>query len=134
MKKTLFNLLRVVYGLFLLVAGLNRFFEFAPIPAKTGFAYDFLQVLQQSGYIFPMVALIMTTAGILLLLNRGIVFALLILLPISFNIVAFHLWHDIEGIFIAWPMFALNCVLLFKNFDQLKPIFTEGNPNVLQNS
>jgi putative oxidoreductase len=134
MKTKFFKMLQIGYGLFLLIAGLNRFFEFAPIPTKTGFAHEFLEVLHQSGYIFPLVALIMMTAGILLLVNRYKLFALLILLPVTFNILAFHLWHDREGIFIAWPLFALNCVLLGRNSIQLKQLFTSRGPNALQNS
>jgi len=116
---------RMAFGLILLLFGLNGFFSFLPIPEKQGFAFEFLHTLHQAGYIFPVIAMIMTTTGILLLLNRGVIFGLLIQLPVSFNIFAFHLFHEWQGLGIACVIFGLNCFLILKHFRQFKILFNQ---------
>ncbi len=114
---------RILLGLILIIFGLNGFFAFLPLPEKQGFALEFLHTLRHSGYIFPMVATIMTTSGVLLLLNRWVGFALLIFLPISVNIFAFHLFHDQQGLVAAGPLFGLTNFLIFRNLKKFKELF-----------
>jgi putative oxidoreductase len=126
MKIKITRIVQIVFGLGLVLFGLNGFFAFLPIPEKQGFAFEFLHVLRQAGYIFPVVAAIMTTSGTLLLLNRWVAFALLIQLPISFNIFAFHLFHDLHGLLAAYPIFGLNMFLILRRFKQFKTLFSNG--------
>lgn len=115
--------LQSIYGLSLVLFGLNGFFAFLPLPEKHGFALEFFSALHHSRYIFPSVAGIMTTAGVLLITNKWTALALLIQLPVSFNIFAFHLFHDTDGIVISWAIIALNLFFISKRFDKLKLIF-----------
>src|SRR5690242_6183379 len=96
---------QIPFGLILILFGLNGFFSFLPIPEKQGFAAEFMDVLHQSLYMLPIVAIIMTTTGLLLLLNKGVSLGLLILVPVSFNIFAFHLFHDWQGLAAASVLF-----------------------------
>lgn len=114
---------RIVLGLSLLLFGLNGFFSFLPIPEKQGFALEFLQTLKKAGYLLPVVAVIMTTSGMLLLLNKGMLVGLLMQLPVSFNIVAFHLFHDRQGLIVAYVMFTMNMFLILKNYKQFKHLW-----------
>lgn len=115
--------LQIIFGVILVVFGLNALFAFLPIPEKQGFALAFLNALHQTKYIFPVIAAIMTAAGILLLLNRLVAFGLILLLPVSFNIFAFHLFHDRQGLIAAWAIFALNNFFLIRRSKQLKTLF-----------
>lgn len=119
------KILQIVFGLILILFGLNGFISFLPIPEKQGFAFEFLQTLRQARYIFPVVATIMTTTGILLLLNRGVNFGLLIQLPVSFNILAFHLFHDWQGLIAAYIIFGMNIFLILRRFKQFKILFSQ---------
>jgi putative oxidoreductase len=115
--------LQTIFGLALILFGLNAFFSFLPIPEKQGFALEFLNALHQTKYIFPLIGTIMTTTGILLLLNHWVAFGLLMLLPVSINIFAFHLFHDWQGLVPACVIFVFNCLLILKRLEQLKPLF-----------
>jgi hypothetical protein len=68
----------------------------------------------------------MTTAGFLLLINRWVAFALLIQLPISFNIFAFHLFHYWQGLVMAYILFGLNNFLILRRFKQFKIFFNQS--------
>lgn len=114
-----------VFGLILTLFGMNGYFSFLPIPEKQGFALEFLTTLHHAGYIFPVVATIMTFTGILLLINRWVAFALLIQLPISFNIFAFHLFHDWQGLVMAYILFGMNNFLILRRFKQFKGLFNQ---------
>jgi len=124
MKGNLTRKVEVVFGAVLVLFGLNGFFPFLPIPEKQGFAFDFMHTLHQAKYIMPLVASIMTATGVLLLLNRWVAFALLLQLPISINIFAFHLFHDWQGLIAAWVIFAANNFLIIRRFSQYKILFT----------
>lgn len=121
MKMTLFQ---KIFGSILIIFGLNGFFHFLPLPEKQGFALEFLQTLGQAKYLMPAVGIIMTAAGLFLVLNRWVTLGLLMLLPVSFNIFAFHLFHDIQGVAVAWFIWFGNIFLIKNNFSKIKPIFS----------
>lgn len=123
MKISFARIVQIAYGILLILFGLNGFFSFLPIPEKQGFALQYINTLRQAGYIFPIVATIMTGAGILFVLNRWVAFGLLMQLPVSLNIFAFHFFQEWEGLAAACVLFSLNNFLIFKRFRQLKPLF-----------
>ena len=55
-----------------------------------GKAAAFLGGLFQSGYIFPLIKIIEVISGALLLTNRYVALILVVLMPISINILLFH--------------------------------------------
>jgi putative oxidoreductase len=82
---------RIILGLIFFVFGLNFFLHFIPNNTQPeGKAAAFLGGLFQSGYIFPLIKVIETICGVLLLANRYIALVLVILMPISINILLFH--------------------------------------------
>jgi putative oxidoreductase len=93
-QNTMKNLLsagpRLLLGLIFTVFGLNGFLQFIPMPPPEGVAAEFLGGLAVSGYFFPMMALTQILVGVALLLDRFTGLALVILAPITINIVAFH--------------------------------------------
>jgi putative oxidoreductase len=82
---------RIVLGLIFFIFGLNFFLHFIPNNSlPEGKAAAFLGGLFQSGYIFPIIKVIETISGILLLANRYVALVLVVLMPISINILLFH--------------------------------------------
>ena len=115
---------RIVLGLMLVVFGLNKFLQFMPTPPMTDEAGSFMGALVGTGYMMPIVAVIEIVVGALLLFNRYVALALLLLAPISVNIVAFHLFLDIGGIGGAAFVFILNVFLLFAYRNRYQPLLT----------
>lgn len=114
------KIIQKLFGLMLILFGLNTLFSFLPIPEKEGFALDFLHTLHEAKYIFPIVAAIMIGSGTLLLLNKWVAIGLLLQLPVSVNIFAFHLLHDWDGLIMAYIVFGLNNLLIIKNLNTYK--------------
>ena len=91
---------RVLLGLTFLVFGLNGFLQFIKQPPPTGAALQFLGALISSHEI-AVVMLIQVVGGVLLLANRFVPLALVLLAPIVVNIVLFHAFMAPSGLPIA---------------------------------
>lgn len=81
---------RILLGLIFVVFGLNGFLGFIPLPPHEGAAAEFMGGLAAAGYFFPLLKVTEIVVGLALLANRFAPLALVILAPITINIVAFH--------------------------------------------
>tara|TARA_R110002073_G_scaffold123234_1_gene266802 strand:- start:92007 stop:92378 length:372 start_codon:yes stop_codon:yes gene_type:complete len=114
---------RYLLGLAMLVFGANKFLNFMPAPDLPEAAGAFMGALDGSGYIFPALGVVYILAGLMLVLNKAVPLALVMLVPVSFNIVAFHLAYAPEGILFAAVVAVLNLFLVYTNWDRLKSLF-----------
>ena len=116
-------LVRIVLGIMLVVFGSNKFLHFIPLPVPTGSAGAFMNSLGATGYIFPFVGILEVLIGGMLLMKKWVAFALILLAPISINILLFHLFLDIPGVAIALLVSILNAILIYKHWKQYTPLF-----------
>src|SRR4029077_4237772 len=91
---------RILLGLVFLVFGLNGFLNFIPGSLPSGTAGQFVSALAQSHYDLVISAL-QVAGGLLLLLNRYVPLALVLLGPVIVNIVLYHLLMDRSGLPLA---------------------------------
>lgn len=117
------KIVRILLGIMLVIFGANKFLHFIPMEAPTGSAGEFMNSLGATGYIFPVVGVLEVLIGIMLLIKKWIAFALILLAPISINILLFHLFLDIPGIGGALLIAILNGILIYKHWMQYKPLF-----------
>tara|TARA_R110001632_G_scaffold34766_3_gene88171 strand:+ start:20978 stop:21349 length:372 start_codon:yes stop_codon:yes gene_type:complete len=121
--KLIATIARYLLGIAMLVFGANKFLDFMPAPELPEAAGSFLGALAESGYIFPTLGVVYILAGLLLVLNKAVPFALIMLVPVSFNIVAFHASYDPQGILFAAVVAVLNIFLIYTNWDKFKSLF-----------
>lgn len=124
MNSTFTKILRFILAVGLIVFGLNKFFGFIPMPELPAIASDFMSSLQASGYVLPFVGVLEILIGILLLLNKAVPFALLLLAPISVNVLLFHLFLDLPGIMGALIITIINVILIYKHWKIYRPLFS----------
>ena len=92
---------RVLLGLLFLVFGLNGFLNFIPMgPMPLGLAGQFTAALFESHYM-TVVFTLELAGGVLLLLNRYVPLALMLLAPVIVNIVLFHVFMAPSGLPLA---------------------------------
>ena len=85
-------------------------------------AQNFFGALVDSGYIMTIVAIVEIVTGVLLLANKFVPLALVVLFPIMLNAFLFHLFLDIKGIPGALVAVAMNVFLFFaykSKYDEL---------------
>ena len=136
--KRFHTILRIGLGLMLLAFGLNKFFWFMPEFDFTGYPEaehlfssfrfsDHASSTSEStgkGYIMGLVGLSEFIIGLLLILNKWARLALLMLVPISVNIVLFHLFVNLPNIGPALLVAIVNGYLIYINWDSYKSIFS----------
>jgi len=125
MNSTFTKILRIVLGLGLLFFGLSKLIDFSITPTHiyTGEAAIFIDSLSETGYILKFIGILEIIIGLLLLLNKWVSFALLLLVPITVNILLFHLFLDTPGLFIALIIVVLNAILIYKHWKIYRPLF-----------
>jgi uncharacterized membrane protein YphA (DoxX/SURF4 family) len=88
---------RYLLGLMFLVFGLNGFLHFIPMQPMPGTAGQFMGVVFASN-LYVVIFLLQTVSGILLLIGRYVPLALVLLGPVLFNILLFHIFMNPGGI------------------------------------
>src|SRR5438045_9686920 len=103
---------RLLLGLTFVVFGLNGFLNFLSMgPMPTGLAGQFIGALFLSHY-YWVVAALQIAGGVLLLANRFVPLALVLLGPVIVNIICYHLFLTPSGAAFA----AVVTILLFLVF------------------
>jgi hypothetical protein len=69
------------------------------------------------------VGLLEIIIGVMLLLKKWVAFALVLLVPISLNILLFHLFLDASAIAGALVVATLNGILIYKHWSQYNSLF-----------
>lgn len=110
--KKLVKGLSVFLGLFMVFIGLNKFFEFTPIPSPIGDGGTLMSIYVSSSFL-KMVGVIEFFSGIGLLVNRFKIISLIVLIAVMFNATIFHVLHDISGVLPALFCLSLSIVLIF---------------------
>src|SRR4051812_33359096 len=87
-------LARLLMGLGFTVFGLNGFLHFIPQPktAMPHAAADFAGAMMKTGYMMQFVSGTQLVVGVLLLLGIFVPLALVVIMPVLLNIMAFHIF------------------------------------------
>lgn len=104
---------RALLGLTFLSAGASFFLHLAPQPSgpMPAAVAAFTSGLAQSGYMFPLVMGTQLVGGALLVANRFVPLALVLLAPVLVNILAFHAFLAPAGLGTAIVLCALEAGL-----------------------
>ncbi|WP_298484242.1 DoxX family membrane protein [uncultured Maribacter sp.] len=117
MNSKLFLVLRILYGLFLLFFGLNKFFDFIIFVPETENAVNYLEALEVTKTMH-MVAIIEIIAGLSLLLNKFGALLMVILMSISVNAVLYHGTLEPTTIAGSIILIVFNVIMLYGYKDQ----------------
>jgi putative oxidoreductase len=114
---------RLLMGLTFFVFGLNGFLSFIPAPPPTGLAGQFAGILFTS-HLYVVIFAVQIIGGLLLLVNRFVPLALIILAPVIVNIFFFHLFMAPSGLPLAIVVVALWVIVAVRNKEHLAGILT----------
>jgi putative oxidoreductase len=115
---------RILLGLIFLVFGLNGFLHFIPMPPPTGVAGQFFGSIFVSHY-WVVIFGVQVLGGLLLLFNRFVPFALVILGPVIVNIFFFHALMAPAGVPLAIVVVVLWALVAIRNKQHLAGIFVQ---------
>jgi len=124
--KIAITIARVLLGLLFTVFGLNGFLHFIPMQPPPGLAGQYMGALFVSHYLV-IVFLLQIAGGLLLLINRFVPLALVLLGPVIVNILCFHVFLAPAGLPMALFATVLWAVLFVRVFESFAPLF-EAKP------
>ena len=116
-------------GLLFVVFGLNYFIGFMAMPPQPEPALNFIKALGATGFIMPIVKVIEVAAGLMLLVNRFVPLALVLLAPIVIVIVLHNVILSQGGYPIVALLLAFNVILAHKYWPAFKGMITYKHPN-----
>ena len=119
---------RLAMGVLFATCGLDKFLHFLPMPSTLppegamalGLAF------MKSGYLFPLIAGTELAGGLLLVANRCVPFALVLLAPVVVNIVAFHAVLAPDGLGLAIVLVIVLGLLAWSHRAAYRPLFAAG--------
>ena len=116
---------RILLGLISVVFGLNGFLNFLSMgPMPAGLAGQFMGALFFSHY-YWVVAALQIAGGALLLANRFVPLALVLIGPIIVNIICFHVFMNPSGAPPAAVVTVLWLIVFYRNRQHFSGIFVQ---------
>jgi hypothetical protein len=106
------KMIRIALGLVIAIFGLNGFMHFMPTPPVNVELGRFLGALGATNYMFPLIATVQTVSGALLLVNKWVPLALVVLFTVQLNAFLAHLFLDPAGIGLATLVLFFNVILI----------------------
>lgn len=135
--KILNIILKIVLCLILVSPILGAFGIFpAPTPDlyNTPEAYNFIDALMKTGYLNYLIAIVFAISLLLIITGR-MALAALLMLPVTVNIIAFHLFLDgglfTTGAILGNVLFILNIYFLWQNKTHYKHLCNKGIPTTI---
>ncbi len=116
---------RLLLGLIFVVFGLNGFLNFINMgPMPSGLAGQFIVALALSHY-FWVVAALQVAGGALLLVNRYVPLALVLLGPVIVNIILYHVFLNPSGAGLAIVVVILWGIVFYSYRQYFSGIFVQ---------
>jgi putative oxidoreductase len=116
---------RLLLGLTFVVLGLNGFLNFLNMgPLPSGFAGQFIIALVASHYLW-VIAGLQVAGGVLLLVNRFVPLALVLLGPVIVNIILYHVFLNRSGAHLAILVTILWFIVFYSHRQYFSGIFVQ---------
>ncbi len=115
--------IRILFGVFCLVFGLNKFIGFLPMPEIAGDGGTLMGIYMSSGFM-TIIAVLEIVFGLALIINKYVPLSLTILIAIMFNALIFHILHDMGGIGGSVLGMILGLLLVYANKGRFKDLLS----------
>jgi uncharacterized membrane protein YphA (DoxX/SURF4 family) len=123
MKSKILFVLSLLFGLMFINAGLNKFFNYMPMPEDMPESMVKLMAAYTTiVWLMPLVAVVEIIGGVLIIIPRFRALAAIMVLPITVGILLTHIFNEPSGLPIALAFFAVNVWLLFEYREKYMPM------------
>ena len=123
MKNKILFIVSLLFGLMFINSGLNKFFNYIPIPAdlpeKLLYA---MKALMEISWLLPLIAVFEIIGGTLFIFSKTRALGAIIILPINIGIFLTHLLIAPSGLPIAIVLMLINVWVIFENKEKYLPM------------
>ena len=117
-------IVRVLLGGMMLFASIAYFFQLFPEPVYSGNMKTFNEGLNASGYLMPLAKTIELLCGLSIITGKFMKLFVVVLVPITLNILLINVFMMPEGIAISAVLFLFNLFLIYANWNSYKYLFS----------
>tara|TARA_R110002050_G_scaffold300769_1_gene472396 strand:+ start:27508 stop:27879 length:372 start_codon:yes stop_codon:yes gene_type:complete len=122
MNSKVLKIIRIIFGILLVVFGTNKFLNFMPAPENMPDAVVNYMTALMATKTLTLVGLVEVFAGLAFIFNKFGALLAIILMSVSINAVLFHVSLDPEGIGPALILLLLNIITLYSYKDSYKSL------------
>ncbi|MEE1885919.1 DoxX family membrane protein [Pedobacter flavus] len=126
MKSKFIFIASLLFGLVFINSGLNKFFNYMPMPADLPEKMVKLNAaFVEIGWLLPLVAIVEIIAGLLFIFTKTRALAAVMIFPIMVGVMLIHTLQAPEGLLIASILFLINIWVLYENRGKYKGLINE---------
>ncbi len=119
MKRIIQNIVNLLAGLMFINAGLNKFFNYIPVPDDLPEqVVNMNTAMAEIGWLLPLVAVAEITGGLLFIIPRFRALGTIILFPVMLGILLIHLTVAPSGLPLAVAIFLILLWGMYDNWDK----------------
>ncbi|NHM07112.1 DoxX family membrane protein [Flavobacterium sp. CYK-4] len=123
MKNKILFVASLLFGLMFINAGLNKFFEYMPMPENLSEKMmKTMQAFMEIGWLMPLVGAAEVVGGLLVIFPKTRALGALIIVPIMFGIMLTNTVTDSSGLPIALVFLAMLLWMLYENRAKYAPL------------
>ena len=125
MKKKILLVVSILFGLMFINAGLNKFFNYIPVPADMPEKMmNAMKAIMEIGWLLPLIAVAEIIGGILFMIPKYRALGAIIIFPIMIGILLTHLFIAPSGLPMALVLLAINLWVIIENRSKYLPMIS----------
>jgi len=121
MKNKILFVVSLLFGLMFINAGLNKFFNYMPMPEST---MKVMTAFGDIGWLIPLVGVVEIIGGVLFITNKYRALGAVIILPVMGGILFTNIFNAPEGLPIALVLTLINIWAIIDNRAKYQPLFS----------
>ena len=124
MKNKILFVVSLLFGLMFINAGLNKFFNYMPIPKDMPEStLKIMAAFSDIGWLMPLTGIIEIVGGVLFITNKYRALAAIIIFPVMVGILLTNIFNMPDSLPIAVILILINIWAIIDNRDKYKPLF-----------
>lgn len=125
MKNKILFVLSLLFGLMFINAGLNKFFNYIPVPENMPVQLkELMTAFASVVWLMPLIGAAEVVGGILFIVPKTRALGALVLCPVLAGIVLTHAYQDTGGLPVALVLLAVWAWVVYENRNRLLPILS----------
>lgn len=114
----------LLFGLFFINAGANKFFNYMPMPEMTEEQMKLMEAFVRITWLMPLVGAVEIVGGILFIIPKYRALGAIVILPVMVGILLHNFVFEPSGLAIILPFFLINVLIIGDNWGKYKPMFS----------
>jgi uncharacterized membrane protein YphA (DoxX/SURF4 family) len=123
MKKKILFVLSILFGLMFINSGLNKFFNYIPVPADLPEnAVKMMTAMMGIVWLLPLIATAEIVGGTLFMITKTRALGAIIIFPVMVGILLTHVFIIPSGLPLALVLLAIELWVIFENREKYMPM------------